>query len=89
MDLYLWIFSEAAVLHMFLQIAIPINLAELTGKYLRRSLFLIKLQISCLQLHLKKYFDKSILLWALQNSQELQNTLGGCFCMFTENKKVT
>ena len=48
--------------------------------------FLIKGQTSGLQLHLKRVFDTSVFLCVLQFF--LKNTPGGCFCLFTENKKI-
>ena len=65
------------------------NFAKFTWKYLRQSLFLIKMQDLGLQLYQKRDSGTSVFLWILQNFKEqffYWTPPGDCFCNFKEQK---
>ena len=80
-------FAEAAVSSRFFKIGVLKNFAIFTEKYLCYCLFLTILQASRPTVFLKRDFNTGFFLWMLQNCFEqllLQNTLGGCFCIWSK-----
>ena len=70
---------------MFFKISFLKNLAKFTGKHLRWSLYLMKLQTFRFVTLLKRYSNTDVFHWKLRNFPEhhiFQNTSGGCFCFF-------
>ena len=75
-------FSRSRRLEVFCEKGVLKSFAKFTGKHLRQSLFLIKLQTLGLQIYEKRVSGTGVFLWILRNFEEhllLQNTSGGTF----------